>query len=242
MKDLLIKGSEKIGISLSDKQINDLISYSELLKEWNKKMNLTAITDDEGIAIKHFLDSMTAICTQKVQGRVIDVGTGAGFPGMVLKIVKPDISLTLLDSLKKRLVFLENVKEKLGEKDIELVHSRAEDGGQNRLYREKFDTVVSRAVANMTTLCEWCLPFVKVGGYFLSLKGPAVDEELNAAKKTISILGGSIEDVFEAEIPFSDLKHRIIIIKKVRQTPMRFPRKPGIATKNSVEQCYNLKK
>lgn len=242
MKDLLIKGSEKIGISLSDKQINDLISYSELLKEWNKKMNLTAITDDEGIAIKHFLDSMTAICTQKVQGRVIDVGTGAGFPGMVLKIVKPDISLTLLDSLKKRLVFLENVKEKLGEKDIELVHSRAEDGGQNRLYREKFDTVVSRAVANMTTLCEWCLPFVKAGGYFLSLKGPAVDEELNAAKKTISILGGSIEDVFEAEIPFSDLKHRIIIIKKVRQTPMRFPRKPGIATKISVEQCYNLKK
>jgi 16S rRNA (guanine527-N7)-methyltransferase len=242
MKDLLIKGSKKMGISLSDKQIDDLISYSELLKEWNKKMNLTAIIDDEGIAVKHFLDSMTAICTQKVQGRVIDVGTGAGFPGMVLKIVKPDISLTLLDSLKKRLVFLENVKEKLKENDIELVHSRAEDGGQNRLYREKFDTAVSRAVANMTTLCEWCLPFVKVGGYFLALKGPAADEELNAAKKTISILGGRIEDVFEAEIPFSDLKHRIIIIKKVRQTPMRFPRKPGIATKISVEQCYNLKK
>ena len=242
MKDLLIKGSKKMGISLSDKQIDDLILYSELLKEWNKKMNLTAIIDDEGIAVKHFLDSMTAICTQKVQGRVIDVGTGAGFPGMVLKIVKPDISLTLLDSLKKRLVFLENVKEKLKENDIELVHSRAEDGGQNRLYREKFDTAVSRAVANMTTLCEWCLPFVKVGGYFLALKGPAADEELNAAKKTISILGGRIEDVFEAEIPFSDLKHRIIIIKKVRQTPMRFPRKPGIATKISVEQCYNLKK
>lgn len=242
MKDIIVQGSEKLGISLSEKQISDFLSYAGLLKEWNKKMNLTAITDDEGIAVKHFLDSMTALCTKKIGGRVIDVGTGAGFPGLVLKIAKPDISLTLLDSLNKRLVFLKSAAEDIGIEDIEFVHARAEDGGQDRAYREKFDTVVSRAVANMTTLSEWCLPFVKKGGYFLALKGPAADEELNSAKRTISILGGVVEDVFEAQIPFSDLKHRIIIVKKVRQTPMRFPRKPGIAAKNSVEQCYNLRK
>lgn len=242
MNNILKEGAERLGISLSENQLDKFTAYSSLLKEWNKKMNLTAITDDEGIAVKHFLDSMTAICTGRVGGRVIDVGTGAGFPGMVLKIAKPDISLTLLDSLNKRLTFLKAVSEELGIEDAELVHARAEDGGQNSAYREKFDTAVSRAVANMTTLSEWCLPFVKIGGYFLALKGPAAEEELNEAKRTISILGGQLEDVFEAEIPFSDLKHRIIIIKKVRQTPMRFPRKPGIAAKNSVGQCYNLKK
>lgn len=242
MNNILKEGAEKLGISLSENQLDKFAAYSSLLKEWNKKMNLTAITDDEGIAVKHFLDSMTAVCTGRVKGRVIDVGTGAGFPGMVLKIVNPDISLTLLDSLNKRLTFLKAVSEALGIENAELVHARAEDGGQNRAYRENFDTVVSRAVANMTTLCEWCLPFVKIGGYFLALKGPAADEELNDAKRIISILGGQIEDVFEAQIPFSDLKHCIIIIKKVRHTPIRFPRKPGIAAKNSVGQCYNLRK
>lgn len=242
MKDILLNGSEKLGLSLDDDKISKLITYASLLKEWNTKMNLTAIDDDEGIAIKHFLDSMSALCTGKVKGKVIDVGTGAGFPGLVLKIAKPDISLTLLDSLNKRLTFLKAVLDETDIADTELVHSRAEDGGQNRMYREKFDTVVSRAVANMTKLSEWCLPFVKVGGYFLALKGPAADEELESAKRTITILGGQVEDVFEVEIPFSDLKHRIIIVKKVRHTPMRFPRKPGIAAKLSVEQCYNLKK
>ena len=242
MKDILINGSEKLKTPLGEHTADRLIKYASLLKEWNKNINLTAITDDEGIAVKHFLDSLTAAATGKVKGRIIDVGTGAGFPGLVLKTAMPDISLTLLDSLNKRIKFLDAVIEELGLDGAETVHMRAEDGGQNSRFREKYDTAVSRAVANMTLLSEWCLPFVKVGGYFLALKGPAADEELIAAKRTISILGGEVEDVFETEIPYSDLKHRIIIVKKVRQTPKRFPRKPGIATKISVEQCYNLKK
>lgn len=241
MRELLIKGSEKLNIPLDENKIEKLIDYARLLVEWNEKINLTAITDDEGIATKHFLDSLTAISTGYVKGRVIDVGTGAGFPGLVLKIAKPEIELTLLDSLKKRLNFLGEVSTQL---DVlsELVHARAEDGGRNPLYRGKFDTVVSRAVANLTVLSEWCIPFLKTGGYFLALKGPLADKELKDAKRAISILGGKIEEVYEAQIPFTDLNHKIIVIKKVRQTPMRFPRKPGIAAKNPIEQCYNLQK
>lgn len=242
MKDLLKNGSEKLNINLSDNQISQLIKYSDLLVEWNKKINLTAITDETGIATKHFLDSLTAVKTGYVNGRVIDVGTGAGFPGLVLKIAKPDIKLTLLDSLNKRIKFLQTVSDELSLDGIEFVHSRAEDGGMNRAFRGQFDTVVSRAVANMTVLSEWCIPFLKVGGHFLALKGPLADEELSAAERAISILGGKVEQVMEVEIPFTDLSHKIIIVKKVRQTPMKYPRKPGIAAKNPIEQCYNLRK
>lgn len=242
MKDILIGGAKQLGIKLDENQLHAFMTYGALLKEWNEKMNLTAITDDEGIAVKHFLDSMSALCTGYVKGSVIDVGTGAGFPGMVLKIAKPEISLTLLDSLNKRLKFLGAVCDELHENDVQLVHARAEDAGKDRMLRGKFDTAVSRAVADMSTLSEWCLPFVKIGGYFLALKGPSSDDELKNAKRAISILGGEVEDVFETQIPYSDLKHRIIIVKKVRQTPMRFPRKPGIAAKNPIEQCYNLSK
>lgn len=242
MRELIINGSEKLGISLNDKQVGGLEEYARLLVEWNEKINLTAITDDEGIATKHFLDSLTAITTGYVNGRVIDVGTGAGFPGLVLKIAKPDIELTLLDSLNKRINFLKDVCDKVGIDGVEFVHSRAEDGGKNRAYRGKFDTVVSRAVANLTVLSEWCIPFLKPGGYFLALKGPAADDELKDAKKAIGMLGGRVEDVVEAQIPYTDLKHKIIIIKKVGQTPMKYPRKPGIATKNPLGTCYNLSK
>lgn len=239
---MLAEGCAKLSIDITDTQLDMLEAYARLLVEWNEKVNLTAITDTEGIAVKHFLDSMSAICTGKVGKSVIDVGTGAGFPGLVLKIMRPDTKLTLLDSLNKRINFLKAVAGELGLDGIEFVHARAEDGGRNSAYRAKFDTVVSRAVANMTTLSEWCIPFMKQGGYFLALKGPLADEELNAAKRSISILGGRVEGVFETDIPFSELHHRIIIVKKVRQTPMRFPRKPGIAAKISVEQCYNLRK
>ena len=242
MKSIIKDGAEQLGLEISEIQVNQLIKYAQLLKEWNEKMNLTAIKDDEGIAVKHFLDSMTAICTGKIGESVIDVGTGAGFPGLVLKIMKPEIKLTLLDSLNKRITFLKAAAEELGLEGIEFIHSRAEDGGRNSKLRASFDTVVSRAVANMTTLSEWCLPFVKKGGYFLALKGPLADEELPAAKRAISILGGKPESVYEADIPFSDLHHKIIIVKKERQTPMKFPRKPGIAAKLSIEQCYNLRK
>lgn len=240
MKTILQAGSAKLGVPLNDIQIQQLCSYAALLQDWNQRINLTAITDDAGIAQKHFLDSLTALCTGKVQGRVIDVGTGAGFPGLVLKIADPSIQLTLLDSLQKRVRFLETVADTLKIPDVEFVHARAEDGA-HRL-RGQFDTVVSRAVANMTVLSELCLPFLKVGGYFLALKGPLADEELQAAERAIFILGGKVESVFSANIPGTDLSHKIIIVKKVRQTPRQYPRKAGIPAKNPLEQCYNLPK
>ncbi len=239
MKEILENGFSELGISAGENQISQLIRYSQLLVDWNTKINLTAICDEKGIAEKHFLDSATALLTGFVNGKVIDVGTGAGFPGFVLKILKPEIELTLLDSLLKRINFLKTVGEDLGV-DATYIHSRAEDGA--RMHREKYDTVVSRAVANMTVLSELCLPFLKVGGYFLALKGPLADEELSDAKKAIHILGGEVTDVFSAKIPETDLDHKIIIVKKVRHTPQQYPRKPGIATKNPLGSCYNLKK
>ena len=242
MIDILKNGTKQLDIELTEVQFEQLERYAKLLVSWNEKMNLTAITDDEGIATKHFLDSLTALQTGFVKGRLIDVGTGAGFPGLVLKIAKPEIDLTLLDSLNKRINFLKAVGDDLGLHGIEYVHARAEDGGRDRAYRGQFDTVVSRAVANLTVLSEWCLPFLKQGGYFLALKGPLADEELKNAQRAIKILGGRVEDVFEAEIPFTDLKHKIIIIKKVGQTPLKYPRKPGIAAKTPVGSPYNLSK
>lgn len=242
MRNLIKNGAEQLNISLNGEQIERLIKYASLLVEWNKKINLTAITDDEGIATKHFLDSLTAINTGYVKGKVIDVGTGAGFPGLVLKIAKPEIELTLLDSLNKRINFLKTIGAEIGLDGVDYVHARAEDAGVNKVYRGGFDTVVSRAVANMALLSEWCLPFLKIGGHFLALKGPAADDELKNAKRAISILGGEVEAVKEVNIPFTELAHKIIIIKKVRQTPMKYPRKPAIAAKNPIEQCYNLRK
>lgn len=242
MKNIITNGSEKLNIPLDEKQVGQLLDYADILREWNEKINLTAITDDEGIATKHFLDSLTALQTGHVKGRVIDVGTGAGFPGLALKIAKPEIELTLLDSLNKRIVFLNDVCERLGIDDVKTVHARAEDSGRDRRYRGQFDTVVSRAVARLSVLSEWCMPFLKQGGYFLALKGPLADAELNDARRAVKILGGKIEDVMEADIPFTDLKHKIIIIKKVGQTPLKYPRKSGIATKTPIGTCYNLAK
>ncbi len=239
MKDILKSGSIELGCELNDEQIEKLIKYSELLVNWNEKMNLTAITDEASIATKHFLDSMSAISTGYVKGKTIDVGCGAGFPGLVLKIARPDIDLTLLDSLNKRITFLKAVCEELKIEDVKFEHSRAEDGA--RRMRERFDTVVSRAVANMSVLSELCIPFLKVGGRFLALKGPLAEEELKEANRAISILGGEVEDIFQAKIPHTDLSHKIIIVKKVRHTPMQYPRKAGIVTKNPIDSCYNLK-
>lgn len=239
MKELLKDGFSELGISVSDDKIEKLIKYSELLKSWNEKMNLTAVCDDFGIATKHFLDSATPLLTGFTEGSVIDVGTGAGFPGMVLKILKPELDITLLDSLKKRLVFLEEVSKELS-LAVNIVHSRAEDGG--RLMRGRFDTVVSRAVSNMAALSELTIPFLKVGGHFLALKGPLAESELLDAKRAIHILGGEILPTFAVPIPKTDLNHKIVIVKKVRQTPIAYPRKAGIVTKNPLGNCYNIRK
>ncbi len=242
MKEILANGFNALNIPWNEKQISQLEEYARLLVEWNEKINLTAITAPEEIATKHFLDSATALCTGMVQGRVIDVGTGAGFPGLVLKIMNPEIKLTLLDSLNKRLNFLREVSEKLGIEGVEFIHSRAEDGGHKKELRESFDTVVSRAVAQLPLLSELCIPYVKQGGVFLALKGPAADEEIIDAKRAITILGGDNPGVFNSPVPGTDLEHKIVIIKKVRHTPVKFPRKPGLITKSPIETCYNIPK
>lgn len=236
MKSSIIKGGELLGIPITPEKADALIRYYNILIERNKFVNLTRITEENEVITKHFLDSITPLLTERVRGKVIDVGTGAGFPGLVLKCIRPEINLTLLDSLNKRIMFLKDASSYMGINDnISFIHGRAEDTGLDKNHREKYDTVVSRAVANMRTLSEWCLPLLKKGGYFLALKGPLADEELQDAQDAIKVLGGDVEDVFTVNIPTTDLNHKIIVIKKVRPTPPQFPRKGKKATQIPVE-------
>ena len=200
--------------------------YFDLLLDWNEKINLTAITEEQDVITKHFLDSLMCLESGVIgdSASIIDVGTGAGFPGIPLKIAKDGLNVTLLDSLAKRLNFLNEVIDNLNLKNIRTVHARAEDGGRDNDLREKFDVAVSRAVANLSTLSELCLPFVKVGGYFVSMKGPGVDEEIANAKNAIKILGGEIERVVPYDIPTTDLQHNLVIIKKISPIPQKYPR------------------
>ena len=234
MKNLLSEGAKALGISLNDVQLDNFIKYMELLLEWNENVNLTAITEPGEVITKHFLDSLTALNLIPDGASVADIGCGAGFPGLPLKMARDDIKLTLLDSLAKRINFLNAVITETGISGVTCVHSRAEDAGQDKEYREKFDVAVSRAVANLTTLSEYCLPFVKVGGYFIALKGPLADEELAAAKKAIRILGGELMPTVEASVPFTDLNHKIVIIKKVAKCPLVYPRKAGTPSKKPL--------
>ena len=233
--ELLKTSAGKMGIELSQSQPEKFDLYKKLLLEWNEKMNLTAITDDEGIAIKHFADSISVLpLIENKNASLIDVGTGAGFPGIPLKIANDGFKVTLLDSLNKRINFLEEVKKELGIINLECIHSRAEDGGRNADLREKFDYCVSRAVARLSVLSEYCMPFVAVGGYFISLKGPDAAEELAEAQKAISVLGGKVEKVVEITISESDLKHCAVVIKKIKSTPKAYPRKAGTAAKKPI--------
>ena len=239
MKELILECASRLGVELTPDRADMLIKYYEILTETNKTMNLTRITEPREVVLKHFADSLTPILTGHINGRVIDVGTGAGFPGLVLKCALPDIELTLLDSLNKRVSFLRAAAEHMGIRDgISFIHARAEDAASDALYRERYDTVVSRAVANMRTLSEWCLPFVKPGGYLLALKGPLADSELTDAGAAIKILGGEVGDVFSCAIPFTDLNHKIIVIKKLRHTPTQFPRKGCKPTAVPIEKAF----
>lgn len=210
---------------LDDTKLLQFKKYFDLLVEWNEKMNLTAITDVNGVAIKHFADSLTFFNYVDVPkgASIIDVGTGAGFPGVVLKIARPDIKLTLLDSLNKRLNFLSVVLQSL-DLDANLVHSRAEDGAKNPKYREKFDFAVSRAVARLNVLGEYCLPYVEVGGKFVALKGPDAEEEITAAKSAIAQLGGKISSINKFDLPNNEGNRVIATIDKIKNTPKQFPR------------------
>lgn len=228
MEKYLKEICNEMGISLDDKQIGQLVRYKELLVEWNEKMNLTAITRDEEVAIKHFADCLTVLNVRDIKGKsVIDVGTGAGFPGLVLKIAVPDIKLTLLDSLNKRIGFLETVCKELGLEDVKCIHARAEEGGKDPMLREKFDICASRAVARLNVLAEYDLPFVKVGGEMLALKGPAAEEEITDAEKAVKILGGRVKEVREVALPDSDLAHKIVVIEKTEHTAKKYPRNAG---------------
>lgn len=233
---LLLKGVSSLGINLGDLEIERFIKYKDLLKEWNTKINITAITDDDEIDIKHFLDSLTPFDTELFNGnkKVIDIGTGGGFPGLPLKIVNTDLDITLLDSLNKRITFLNEVITELGLDGIEAIHGRAEELSIRPPYREQFDICVSRAVASLDTLSEYCIPFVKVGGYFVSMKGPDMDEELDLSKNAIKTLGGKLVDKRLVQIPESDIIHSLIIIEKIRETPTKYPRGGGKPRKNPL--------
>lgn len=219
---------------LTELQQEQFEKYKDLLLEWNKKINLTAITEEDDIILKHFIDSMTILKHIDENSSIVDVGTGAGFPGIPVKIANPSINVTLVDSLNKRLIFLEEVIKNLNLEKIKTVHSRAEEFGQNKIYREKFDIATSRAVANLSVLVEYLLPLVKVGGKCICMKGSDIEEELQNSKDAIKTLGGQIEKVEEFTLPESDIKRNIIVIKKIKQTPNKYPRKPGVPSKNPL--------
>ena len=232
--DKFKEGLEKLNITLSDDQIEQFLSYYEMLIEKNKVMNLTTITEYEEVIEKHFLDSISLCKVYDLSKsvKVLDMGTGAGFPGIPLKIAFPEIEITLADSLNKRIKFLDEVIEKLELKKVKTIHARAEELARNKGYRESYDLVVSRAVANLSTLGEYCIPFVKKGGLFISYKSGEIEEEVNGAKKAISILGGQMKDVFKFEL--SNQKRSFVIIEKEKETPKAYPRKAGTPAKTPL--------
>ena len=235
--DLMLKSAEDVGLQFSKEQYEQFIIYMKLLQEWNEKINLTAIVEDEEIIKKHFIDSMKAFKRDefKKANTLIDVGTGAGFPGLPISVMNGQLSVTLLDSLNKRINFLNTVVSELGLTNVTTIHSRAEDGARNKDLREKFDIATSRAVANMSVLSEFCLPYVKVGGNFIALKGPAVDQEIKESMNAIKLLGGEFINVCEVSIEGTELRHNLVVVKKIKECSKTYPRKAGLITKNPLK-------
>ncbi len=233
---MLTDGAEELGYHLTKDQINQFDKYYDILFQWNKKMNLTSITEEKEVIIKHFLDSIAInkVMNLNICNQVIDLGTGAGFPGIPLKIVYPHIKLTLADSLNKRIQFLEAVVDELGLLDVQCIHARAEDLGSNDLYREQYELCVSRAVADLSILSEYCIPFVSHGGYFIAYKAKHSWEELDGSKRAIKTLGGYQEGVTRIKIPQSDIERVFVVIKKESLTPSKYPRKAGKPKKNPL--------
>ena len=235
LKDLLKEKAEMFHVKLDEQALERFDIYGKLLVEWNEKINLTAITDPEGVTIKHFLDSITIFSYVDIPeiAKVIDVGTGAGFPGLAMLIARPDLDITLMDSTKKRLMVIENILENIG-LSANVVHSRAEEAGQNKVFREQYDFSTARAVTNLRDLAEYCLPFVKVGGSFIPMKSAKAQEEIAEGKKAIHVLGGQIikQDTFE----LLDCGERTIInVKKISSTPAKYPRPSAKIAKNPIK-------
>ena len=224
---IFAEGMRCLNAEVTPRQTEQLCEYSRLLVEWNEKMNLTAVTDPDGIAVKHFLDSVLPIYKTELKdsGSIADVGTGAGFPGLPMAVMMPQTEFTLIDSLNKRVKFLSTVVETLGLKNVKCFHGRAEELGRSPDFRERFDAVVSRAVANMTVLSEYCLPYVRVGGIFVALKAENSEEELDAARPMIGTLGGTVEDVVHVPLPMSNITRDLIVVRKTKPTAERFPRR-----------------
>lgn len=227
--------SKFINIDFSVEQLEKFYRYMELLIEWNEKINLTAIIEPEEIILKHFIDSLTIYKDLKKAKSFVDVGTGAGFPGIPIAILNNALKVTLVDSLNKRLIFLQEVIKELNLNNVELVHARAEEFGQNKKYREKFDIATSRAVANLATLSEYLIPLVKINGKCLCMKASDANEEISQAQKAIELLGGKITNVEEFNLPQSDIGRTIIIIDKIKMTPNKFPRKAGTPSKEPIK-------
>lgn len=223
-------------VILSDKQLEQFYTYYKMLIEWNEKINLTAITDFEEVLKKHFLDSISIgrIIKQDDSFSILDIGTGAGFPGVPIKIAFPNTNITLMDSLNKRIYFLNEVIKELGLEKIEAIHGRAEDFAKKGMLRESFDICVSRAVANLSSLSEYCIPYVKVGGKFISYKSEKAIEELDASKNAIDILGGKKIICDEFKLPGTDFKRTFIVINKIKETPNKYPRKAGTPVKQPL--------
>lgn len=233
---ILTDGCESLGITLSDRQIEQFLIYYEYLTEKNRVMNLTGITEFSEVMVKHFLDSLTVVKVSdlNVTEKILDLGTGAGFPGIPLKIAFPNPEFLLLDSLNKRIRFLQELIEKCRLEKISAIHGRAEELAKNKDYRENFDLCVSRAVANLSSLSEYCLPYVKVGGNFVSYKSGNIDIELKEAERAVKLLGGVVEKVEKFQLPGSEIDRSLIVIHKVRETPGKYPRKSGTPSKEPL--------
>lgn len=232
LEEFSIKLKSKIDFNLSDIQINQFYNYMTLLQEWNEKINLTAIIEPNSIILKHFVDSMTILNYIEENDKIVDIGTGAGFPGIPIKIVKKNSKIILLDSLNKRINFLNDVIDKIKLKDIQSIHGRAEEFGKSQKYREKFDIAVSRAVAPMNVLLEYLLPTVKIGGKCICMKGPEIEKELEECKSALKVLGGEIEKI--EKIDLENNKRNIILVKKINKTPNKYPRNAGIPSKAPI--------
>jgi len=236
MKNKLKEISKQINIDLNEEQLEKFKKYMHLLLEWNEKINLTAITEEDEVILKHFVDSMTVLKYVDEGASIVDVGTGAGFPGIPVSIANDEVNVTLVDSLNKRINFLQEVISEINLRNIKAIHSRAEDFGQNKEHREKYDISVSRAVANLSVLVEYLLPLVKVGGKCICMKGSEVEEEITNAKFAIKELGGKIEVIDEFCLPGTDIKRNIIVIKKEKETPKKYPRKSGTPSKQPLKK------